>query len=469
MNANQERLFDNLHTLNVILKARQLGFSTFIQLLMLDACLWNPNIRAGVIAHNREDASVIFRDKIKFAYDGLPEGLRQAMPAERESARELRFANNSSIRVGTSMRSGTVQYLHVSEYGKIAVLYPQKAREIKTGAFNAVHAGQFIFVESTAEGQEGAFFELCEAARLKARLGTPLGQQDFKFHFFPWWDEPTYREAGDGPIAASYVRYFDKLADLGIELDAEQRLWYAGRAEMMQDDMKREFPSYPQEAFEVSLEGCYYADQMARAEEEGRICRVHHQEGKPVHTFWDLGGSGTKSGDLMAIWFIQNQFNETHVIDYYQNSGEDLPHYAKLLHKWREKKGYVYGKHLWPHDGGHGHLGLGSKKLNELMGDLGIDVQVQPRTDVQVGIQAVRQMLSRCWFDQERCAEGLKALRSYRKEWDEIRGIWKPTPRHDFASHGADAFRTGVFHSPGGERRSQRYSGKPTKTSAWAA
>jgi hypothetical protein len=146
-NDAQIAFLDELHSANIILKARQLGFTTLCCLIYLDACVFTPNTRAGVIAHKLDDAKVIFRDKIKYSYDRLEEGIRNACPAVQDSADTLTFGNNSSIRVSTSMRSGTLQYLHVSEFGKICA--PDKAREIVTGALNTVEANQFIVIEST--------------------------------------------------------------------------------------------------------------------------------------------------------------------------------------------------------------------------------------------------------------------------------------------------------------------------------
>ena len=136
MNWAQEQLFEEMHYLNLVLKARQLGFTTFIQLFMLDACIFNSNIRAGVIAHKMDAAEAIFRDKIKFPYDNLPSALRAAVPIVKDNTTTLELSNNSLISVGTSMRSGTLQYLHVSEFGKVCAKYPDKAREIVTGALN---------------------------------------------------------------------------------------------------------------------------------------------------------------------------------------------------------------------------------------------------------------------------------------------------------------------------------------------
>ena len=188
-NSAQLALLDDLHSANIILKARQLGFTTLCCLIYLDACIFTPNTRAGVIAHKLDDAKVIFRDKIKYPYDQLDDGLKLAVPAVQDSADTLTFGNNSSIRVSTSMRSGTLQYLHVSEFGKICAQYPDKAREIVTGALNTVEAGQFIVIESTAEGQEGAFYRVCQEARALAAMGNPLSALDWKFHFFAWWQD----------------------------------------------------------------------------------------------------------------------------------------------------------------------------------------------------------------------------------------------------------------------------------------
>src|SRR5690606_23034444 len=128
-----------------------IGFTTFIQLVFLDLVLFNSNMRCGTIAQDRDTAKAIFQDKIKTPYDWLPDALKAQRPTIRDSANELALSNNSVLRVGTSMRGGTLQYLHVSEFGKTCAKFPDKAREIVTGSLNTVKAGQFVFIESTAE------------------------------------------------------------------------------------------------------------------------------------------------------------------------------------------------------------------------------------------------------------------------------------------------------------------------------
>lgn len=436
MNWAQEELLDRLHFLNLVLKARQLGFTTFIEIYMLDACVFFPDTRAGVIAHTRDDAEAIFRDKIKFAYDNLPDQIKAANPIRRDNTTALELTNNSLIRVGTSLRGGTLQYLHISEFGKICARFPEKAREIVTGALNTIEAGQVAFIESTAEGQEGRFYEMCEEAQAKARRGDKMTSMDWKFHFYPWWREASYRLEPEGVmIPPSLEKYFRQLSAEGITLNDGQRAWYAKKAEVQREDMKREFPSTPKEAFEAAVEGAYYAEQMARAETDGRIGRVPWEPLVDVETWWDLG-----MDDDMAIWFVQRVGREVRVIDYYANSGEGLLHYAKEL----KSKPYNYGRHIGPHDIEVRELGTG-KSRKETAEEMGLrPFDVAPKLEVQDGIEATRNLLPRCWFDAEKCADGIRALKNYRKDWDENRGVWLPRPRHDWASHASDAFRTGA-------------------------
>lgn len=443
MNDNQEALLADLWTLNLILKARQMGFTTLIQILLLDACLFNSNTSAGIVAHNREDAEAFFDDKVKFAYDNLDEAIRAAVPATQDSAKSLTFANGSRIRVGTSLRSGTFQYLHVSEFGKTCAQFPAKAKEIVTGAFNAVEAGQFIAVESTAEGQGGYFHNMVMEALRRAQRQLPLTPLDFKLHFFPWWKDRTYAlsdaDTGKVTLAAEDERYFDRLYDRdSIQLTANQEAWYVKKRETQQDDMKREYPATVEEAFEASIEGAYLSQQMAKVRRDGRICRVP-VERVPVDTFWDLGVN-----DDMVIWFRQRVGPEHRFIDYYSNSGEGLEHYARVLKERADEHGYIYGTHYLPHDGSARRLSYKAKSVAEMFTELGVrPITVVPRIAAEKdGVEASRGYLTRCWFDESRCAEGIRCLDNYRKDWDADRGVFKDQPRHDWASHGYKGFET---------------------------
>lgn len=438
MNSAQHALFEDMHNQNIILKARQRGFTTFIQLLMLDACVFNSDIRAGTIAHTLADAQVIFRDKVRFPYDNLPEGLKAAAPVVNDNATELLLGNNSSIRVGTSLRSGTLQYLHVSEYGKICAKFPDKAREVRSGALNTVDKEQIVFIESTAEGQDGHFFELCRDARSRRNSGDELTPMDFKFHFSPWWEDERYVLPADAVVVPpSYAAYFTRLEGCGIQLAAEQRAWYVKKAEQQQGDMIREFPSTPDEAFEAAIEGAYYSEQLTRMELDRRLTRIPIDPAIPVMTAWDLGFN-----DANTIWFIQVAGLEIRLIDYYENSGYGLEHYVGELNRRRELHGFIYGDHYFPHDVTSNELSNGRSRFDTLVG-LGVTPVAVPRVhNINDGINAARRMLSRAVIDPVRCERGLKCLRNYRKQWDDDRGTFRDRPLHNWASHGADAFRT---------------------------
>ncbi|MEW6645397.1 MAG: terminase [Pseudomonadota bacterium] len=438
MNAAQDALFDGMHNQNVILKARQRGFTTFIQLFMLDACVFNSDVRAGTIAHTLSDAQVIFRDKVRFPYDNLPDGIKAKVPVVNDNASELLLGNNSGIRVSTSLRSGTLQYLHVSEYGKICAKYPDKAREVRSGALNTVDKNQLVFIESTAEGQEGHFFEVCQAARTRANTGATLTAMDFKFHFSPWWEDAAYTlPAASIEITPAFARYFDSLQAAGVALTADQKAWYVKKAEQQQGDMKREFPSTPDEAFEAAIEGAYYSEQLARLELDGRLTRVPIDPAYPVNTAWDLGFN-----DANTIWFNQVVGLEVRWIGYYEASGYGLDHYVGELHKWREQHGVTFGEHYFPHDVTNNELSNGRSRFDTLVG-LGVAPIAVPRVhNINDGINAVRRLLAKSVIDPVRCDRGLKALRNYRKEWDEERAVFRDKPLHNWASHGADAFRT---------------------------
>lgn len=188
-----------------------------------------------------------------------------------------------------------------------------------------------------------------------------------------------------------------------------------------------------------TLDGAIYAQELRASAD--RITRVPYDATRPVHTFWDLGWS-----DQTAIWFAQSVGFEFRVIDYYEARHQALPHYLREL----QAKPYVYGTDWLPHDGQAHQMGSG-RSIQELMKEAGRKVQIVPRLSVQDGINAARTIFPNCWFDAEKCADGLTALRRYRYDVD-ADGKYSKTPLHDQYSNGADAFRmlaVALKHNPG--------------------
>ena len=177
--------------------------------------------------------------------------------------------------------------------------------------------------------------------------------------------------------------------------------------------------------------GAVYAKQLAKAREDGRICKVPYDASQEVFTAWDLG-----FGDATAIWWLQFVGRELRWLDYYESSGEQLDHYVNVV----KGKNYNYSTHFLPHDGAHGNIrGLSvSKQLLQM----GLKNQVLEReVDISVGIDLLRQTIGFSAFDAEKCSDGIHGLDNYAYEWDEERGVFKSKPRHDWTSHCADAAR----------------------------
>lgn len=445
-NCVQEDLLAEMWYFNLVLKGRQLGISTLIDLFLLDVCLWNGNVSAAIIADTEDKAKEIFDNIVGFAYENLPVWIRHGVVVTEDNRSSIKFDNGSSITVGVSIRGLTFQYLHISELGKIARYAPLKAEEIRTGAINTVHAGQFMFIESTAQGMEGLFYELCDdamKAKAERRGLTPLS---FKFHFYPWYLDDRYS------LAEEYARhvviteekriYFDALeVELGIELTAGRRAWYVDKERSQKELMKQEYPSTPQEAFETSLEGKIFAKEMVRARSDGRIlAHISVLPAVPVNTFWGLG-----HGDPTAIWFHQQVGPEHRFIRYYKNTGYGLAHYVEFI----RSHGYLLGKLYLPHDAEHKRLTgeMQGKSVVDYLYEMGFtarDIEVVPRVEDKWrdGVDACRNVFPTCVFDAENCAEGIKDLDNYKKQWNQQLGCWRDMPAHDDACHGADAFET---------------------------
>lgn len=249
-------------------------------------------------------------------------------------------------------------------------------------------------------------------------LGTPNGKNQF-------YDVIQQSQRDSGWFYASY-----KASETNVLSDDELA---EARQHQTADEYAQEFEC----SFEASVKGAVWAREVAAARADGRICRVPYDPALPVDTDWDLG-----YGDYTAIWFSQSfRSREIRLIDFYEQRGQGLAHYAQIL----KERQYSYGTHWAPHDIQVHELGSGNTRLQAAR-DLGLNFLVSPKIErLEDGIHAGRMLFPRCWFDAEKCRRGLEALQHYRYDFNSKMKEFTNLPVHDWASHGADAFRGLAF------------------------
>lgn len=471
-NFAQRAFYNALWYCNHILKARKLGFSTFIEILYLDDILFTPTgITAGIIDYTMADAEEKLAI-LRLAWEHLENGdlhpdtwrygkaIKAAVPILSSTARKITFANGSVARCSTALRGATPNRIHVSELGKTAIWAPIKAREIINGAFNSMTPGNCRNIESTHEGARvGEHYRLLnQCMRLDpAKLSTIQS----RFHFFPWYQDPRYTLAtGAHRLRPEMAKYFAKLkAESGIELTAGQMIWYDHKHMEQGHGMKKEFPSTPGEAFEAIAEGAIYGTPMADLRAAGRIRDFSAEAGPPIFSFWDIGLS-----DYTAVWIIQPVGRWFLVLDWFESEGRPgsaMPDIMRLLErKWQKP----IAAHFLPHDATTRDRGDGKSYAAALSAGGLTNLRIVPRTpDVWLGIGYVRDVLPHCWFHATHCdtsrnldgsphepddtqeafPSGVACLEGYSKDVGPAAGMrLREMPKHDLFSHSADAFRT---------------------------
>lgn len=457
---------------DTILKSRKIGFSTFIAIEMLDGCMFASNTVGGIIDRTIDDASSKL-GIVKFAYERMPESMRLANPLVKDNEKELAWANGSKIVAGTSYRGDTPQMLWISEYGPISAKSPQVAKEIKTGSITSVPKGGKVWVESTAMGTAGEFFELVKGGEQLQASGQALTQLDFKLHFFGW-----HRKVGNRlpinlvHIPADMREYFHMLEQKhGIKTDGMQQAWYVKERERLgPDDMRSEHPSTPDECFFASLEGAYFKNEMNAARRDKRVgLPVPHDPSRPVHTFWDLGMDGN-----LAIGFMQTDGVRHRFIDFVRGEHSGLSDGIRLLKEKNQTRGFSFGKHYGPHDVGHREWGdmegVTARTRKEIAAEHGVDfIVVAKVSDKADSIEAGRRLINTSYFCSEYAGDLVECLDNYVKSWNKNTAQWMSIPAKNGFDHGADAFQQiAMGLQPDIVHRRDQFGGK-RKGSHWSS
>ena len=243
-------------------------------------------------------------------------------------------------------------------------------------------------------------------------IGTPKGHNHFK----------ELRDRAEKEDGWGLLEF--KASETGVVDDTELK---AARSEMGEDKYRQEFEC----SFDAAVEGSYYGQILNELEDKKHMQEIPWEELSRTFTAWDLG-----MGDSTSIWVAQLVGTEIRLIDYYENHGVGLDHYVK----WIKDNDYTKAEHILPHDVRVRELGTGKSRL-EMLEEAGLEIKIAPRMSLDDGIQAVRRILPRCWFNVPKVQTGLNCLRNYRRDYDEKRKIFYERPLHDWSSHGSDSFR----------------------------
>lgn len=341
--------------------------------------------------------------KLTGAWDTLKE-VSRAVPGAKQNESEMlvTYPNGNKVQIiggdnPDSLRGPGLSGLSLDEFSQIS---PTAFSEVLSKAL-ADHVGYAIF-SGTIKGQD-QLYRTYEAAQVDEGW------------FSLWQDVTVSLETESGATVKAIQR----------AMEDERRLVLRGL--MTQAEFDQEWFLSP----EAAIKGAFYAAELKAARDQGRITRVDYDPALPVDTDWDLGI------DAMAVWFTQSEpSGAVRVIDYLEDVGGGLPAVIKAV----KEKPYIYGEHWAPHDIEVREISSGNTR-KQAAEKLGIDFQVTPKLQVADGITAAQLLLARCWFDQERCKQGLEALRHYRRTYNTKHDIFTEVPIHDWASHGADGFR----------------------------
>ena len=326
--------------------------------------------------------------------------------------------------------------------GELRVDYPNGSQVSLFGAdnYNALRGLRLdgVVLDEFADFDPRAWSEVIRPALSDSRgfavfIGTPKGHNAFYDRWQQAQKEPDWFALM--LKASTSIPINDRLAkEHGDEWAKKQRLLLSDELASLRSDMSEE--EYDQEfecSFEAAILGAIYGKYIAKAEQDKRIRSLPFDPASQVYTAWDIGGDG----DATSIWFCQIAHNEIHVIDHYEAVGADSAPHAKAV----LAKPYSYAMHFLPHDAGPKKIGINKSYKDFLEGHGLRNLTVLPMDSREVGINAVRLALPRCYFDAQRCNYGIECLKMYHFEYDNKSKVMKSMPKHDWTSHAADAFR----------------------------
>lgn len=441
MNRAQFYVYSHLfiHPRLITLKSRQQGISTLFLVSYSDDGIFYSNFNCGLMAQDKEAAATLL-ERTKYLWDTFDLCVKDFLSRKltKDNTSELGFNNNSSLFIRTSFRSATLHRLHISELGKIANKFPDRAKETKTGTLQALAPGNIGVVESTAEGAN--MFKTMWDQAVAHSSKTNLAAKDFLPVFLPWLDDPDCVEFEPQEVHQSAKDYFTKLEqETGRILTQPQKNFWIMQERELEGDIHQEYPATPAEAFAAAKDGTYWARKYLELiiRRRRKIANLYDPN-LDVFCVMDLGRN-----DYMVLTFFQVYKNSIRIIGEYHNSGEGLKHYAdKLIKHFRGKLGWDIDEIGLPHDAmvvdlseEHG------RNRQEILRDYGVtNTIVLDKQGVATGVELVREAMPYIWID-ETCTYLDQCFMSYSKKWNDQLRVWNSEPMRNEYAHGADTIR----------------------------
>lgn len=458
LRSEQESLLANRHTRNMEPKARKLGMSTFIVLDNADECITVPNTLCAIVDFREEDAI----KKLNIAKMNWDNGPSHPDPAIREvwkaihmqikmtaTTEKLVWSNGSRLEAGTSFMGGTPRRIHWSEAGPQSAQAPERARKVKRGTLNALGASGIIDIETTMEGGEGTvardIFDLA-----LSMVGKPLTRMDWKLHFFPWYNHPSYDLPGHTPQLPETLKYAEEIrAKHGIVISPSRWAFYEKKKLEQKEDIWTQFPTIAEECVKTIVTGQIFTG-MVTMKSQGRIRPLTIEAKYPLFTFWDIGNDG------LSMWVGQTPHRDVLWHRFHLTTGKGATYAADLIRRTEAEIGRPIAKHFFPHDVDYRDKGY-SKTYRQQLVEAGIPnhkiITVPVAGDKWDAVNSVRDRLSRFWFDPacevkqvdeygEPLPSGIGCLSNYSTQPKAASGAMRALPLHDINSHGADAMLT---------------------------
>lgn len=436
MNLSQHKVYaaSLKHPRLIILKSRQQGISTFWLVSFFDDACVRKNFSIGLMAQGQDEAATLLT-RVKLLWDELAPAFKSYLNLSivTDNTKALSLSNNSNIFVRTSFRSTTLQRLHISEMGKIANKYPEKAKETKTGTLQALAKGNTGVIESTAEG-DNLFKDMWDNA---IKYYGELSPKDFAPVFLSWLEDPDCIEDRDQPITDKQAKYFAEVEkQTGFQLSKQQKNFWIVQYRELGDDIYQEYPSTPIEAFMSNKDGRYYARlYLEYVKGYKREIENLYDPNLDVEIAVDLG-----MDDTNVLCITQEYTDGVRIVDEIYDNGKDIAYYTNEL---KDKPYYNNIKRIiLPHDAEVKELTSGKTRKQVFEEELPhVDIDVLERIEIKDGIEAVKQMIKKLYIDPIKCPYLVSCLFGYSKEYDDKRDRWRNVPYHDEFSNGADAIR----------------------------